>query len=188
MTEPFTPSWRAEILATPPPIAPARSFLYPMRIAGEEDALNRGALRLMVRPRTGGQYLLTCALGFTAPSVPTGVFACPNPDHLCAVAGGYAYLADTTAPETCTLLPLKPVVEVHAAGRLLLFVGFHTVMAWAEDGLAWQTARLTSEGVRVTRVTPETLEGFGWDMRTDRELPFSIDLATGEHTGGVAKP
>ena len=26
--------------------------------------------------------------------MPTGVFACPNPRELCAVAGGYAYIID----------------------------------------------------------------------------------------------
>jgi hypothetical protein len=27
------------------------------------------------------------------------------------------------------------------------------------------------------------LHGFGWDLLTDRELPFTIDLRTGENTG-----
>ena len=33
--------------------------------------------------------------GFTDPAMPTGVFACPNPQEMCAVAGGYAYVIDT---------------------------------------------------------------------------------------------
>jgi len=66
MTE-FARNWTAEILAEAPLIAPARQYVWPMRIAGEEDALARGALRLMVRPASGGQYLVTCALGFAIP-------------------------------------------------------------------------------------------------------------------------
>jgi hypothetical protein len=28
------------------------------------------------------------------------------------------------------------------------------------------------------------LQGWGWDMHTDTELEFALDLATGEHSGG----
>jgi len=167
-------------------IAPARQFTYPLAIAGEEDALGRGALYLMVTPASGGTFLATCALGFTSASVPTGVFACPNPDAMCAVAGGYAYFVDTREPKGCVQLAMKPVTEVHVAAEagLLLFVGFHTVMAWGAEGLAWETARLSWEGVRVTEVTGAQVKGFGWNMPSDKEVEFVIDLGTGEHTGG----
>src|SRR5258708_10022820 len=105
-------NWSVEILKTPPLIAPARQFIYPHQIAGEEDALARGALQLMVRPASGGTFLATCALGFTDPAMPTGVFACPNAVQICAVAGGYAYVIDTEQPEHSTHTALKPVVEV----------------------------------------------------------------------------
>ena len=132
-------------------IAPARQFTYPLQIAGEEDALARGALQLMVRPAAGGVFLATCALGFVDPSMPSGVFACPNPDEMCAVAGGYAYVIDTSRPERRTHISLKPVVEVKVLeeARLLLFVGFHSIVAWGEQGLAWETERLSWEGVRI---------------------------------------
>ena len=174
------------MLDRPPMIAPARQFTYPRQIAGEEDALARGALLLMVRPAAGGSFLATCALGFTSASVPTGVFPCPNPREMCAVAGGYAYLVDTAAPERCTHLQLKPVVEVLTSETrgLLLFVGFHTIVAWGAEGLAWQTAKLSWEGVRVAEVTEDELLGFGWDLRTDREVEFRVDLRSGEHRGG----
>ena len=186
----FAQAWTADVLAKPPMIAPARQFTYPQQIAGEEDALARGALLLMVRPASGGVFLATCALGFTSTSMPTGVFACPNPQEMCAVAGGYAYLVDTRAPSVCTHLPLKPVVEVCVleAQRLLLFVGFHSMLAWGADGLAWQTAKLSWEGVRVTEVLDEEVVGFGWDLMTDKEVEFRVNLQTGAHQGGVIRP
>ena len=183
-------SWTAEVLTQPPMIAPARQFTYPQQIAGEEDALARGALQLMVRPASGGAFLATCALGFTDPSMPTGVFACPNPDELCAVAGGYAYIVDTAHPERSTHIALKPVVEVRSLPEqnLLLFSGFHTIVAWGEDGHAWQTAKLSWEGLRITAIEGNTLHGFGWNLMTDKEVAFSIDLLTGQHQGGGFAP
>lgn len=182
----FGRSWTASVLSAAPMIAPARHYVWPTRIAGEEDALARGALLLNVRAREGAAYLVTCALGFADPSMPTGVFGCPAEDDICAVAGGYAYIANTLRPEGCTQVPMKPVVAVHEVveAGLLVFVGFQTVAAWGRDGLAWETGRLSWEGVRVTAVSGMEIEGFGWDLMADKEVPFTVDPATGLHGGG----
>jgi hypothetical protein len=182
----FPRNWSVEILKTPPLIAPARQFTYPQQIAGEEDALARGALQIMVHPASGGKFLATCALGFTDPTMPTGVFACPDAVQMCAVAGGYAYVIDTAQPEHSTHIAMKPVVEVRplVAQGLLLFVGFHSMMAWGRNGLAWESARLSWEGVRIASIDGHTLHGTGWNLLTDQEIAFSVDLLTGQHQGG----
>jgi hypothetical protein len=179
-------SWRAEVLTAAPLIAPVRRFVYPMHVVGEEEAMARGALQVLVHPAEGGSFLASCARGFASAAMPTGVFACPGPDEICLVAGGYAYLVDTARPEGCTHLRLRPVVEVRELREqgLLLLVGFHTMMAWGINGLAWETRRLSWEGVRVERVEGEEVRGFGWDLRTDREVEFVVDLRTGDAVGG----
>jgi hypothetical protein len=182
----FPHTWRAEVLAKPPLIAPARQFTYPHQVAGEEDALARGALLVMVHPASGGTFLATCALGFSDASMPTGIFSCPNPRELCAVAGGYAYVINTPAPERSTHIPLKPVAEVLPlpAHNLLVFVGFHSLLAWGAEGLVWQTARLSWEGLRLEGVEGDTLRGFGWSMAANKDVEFSVDLRSGAHSGG----
>ncbi|HWW98965.1 MAG TPA: hypothetical protein VNY74_14765 [Edaphobacter sp.] len=189
-TQEFPHNWSVEILKTPPLIAPARQYVYPQQIAGEEDALARGALQLMVHPARGGTFLATCALGFTDPAMPTGVYACPNAVQMCAVAGGYAYIIHTAQPERSTHIALKPVVEVRplVAQELLLFVGFHSMMAWGRDGLAWESTRLSWEGVRITSIDGDVLHGMGWNLLTDREVAFSVNLLTGQHQGGGFAP
>ena len=146
----------------------AAVYLPPLQVAGEEDALDRGALQVLVHPAAGGTFLATCVLGFENVSMPTGVFACPNPDELCAVAGGYAYVVDTTQPQRSAHLSLKPVVHVLTmpAHGLLVFAGFHSLMAWGAEGIAWETARLSWEGIRLDEVGDVTLHGFGWNMQT----------------------
>jgi len=183
----FPHTWRAELLAKPPLIAPARQFTYPQQVAGEEDALARGALLLHIHPADHPAFLATCALGFIDPSMPTGIFSCPNPRELCALAGGYAYLIDTAIPTRSTHLPLKPVAEVLPlpAHNLLLFAGFHSLIAWGPDGLAWHTPRLSWDGIRITGIDGDTLHGLGWNMPTDKELPFTIHLPTGAPTGSA---
>ncbi len=184
--ETFPQTWAARILTAPPLIAPVRQFVYPQRIPGEEDAMNRGALLLDIKPAAGANFLATCALGFRDLALPTGIFACPHPDHLLALAGGYAYVIDTLAPEHCVHLPLRPVTQILPAtsAGVILLAGFHNVLAIDANGLRWQSARLSWEGITLTHADALHLHGTGWNLHTDREVPFTVDLITGEHTGG----
>ncbi len=183
---PFPQNWTARILTVPPLIAPARQFVYPQYVLGEEDAMGRGALLLDIKPAASPNFLATCALGFREPSLPTGIFACPRADDLLAVAGGYAYLIDMLAPERCLHLPLRPTTQIlpAPAANLILLAGFHNILAVDANGLRWQSKRLSWEGVSMIEVRDHHLHGTGWNLHTDREVPFSIDLATGEHEGG----
>jgi hypothetical protein len=182
----FLYNWTANILSKPPLIGPARQFTYPVRVPGEEEAINRGAMLLDIKPMFGANFLATCALGFREATIPNGVFACPRPDDLLALAGGYAYLIDTADPTRCLHLPLRPVTAVLAepSANLLLLSGFHHVAAVGAEGLLWQSARLSWEGVTIYGVHQGRLHGTGWNLHTDQEVPFSIDLESGHHEGG----
>jgi hypothetical protein len=137
----------------------------------------------MIRPEApdATPFLATCALGFRDSAAPTGLWSTPKPEEICAVAGGYAYLIDTTAPERFTMLPYRPVLEVRAAVQenLLLFVGHHAILAWGAGGQAWEPARLSDEGVTIAGIDGGLLRGTGWEMKSDREKPFTLDLRSG---------
>lgn len=185
--EDFRRNWQAEILSTPPLIAPARQHVYP-RIVEE---IERGALQVLLRAGTSGSpALLTFARGFAEPSLPHGLWTCPNPAQLCAACGGYVYLVDSQEPENFLQVPYRPVTAIYAAAKanLLLFAGFHTLWALGAGGPAWESKKLSWEGIRITRVEGWELDGFGWDLMTDREVPFRVDLKTGAHSGGIAPP
>ena len=175
----FPYNWQARILPARPLILPRRSFVYPQ----QAEEVERGALEILIEPGASGAdaFLATCALGFRDAAAPSGVWSCPRAEELCAVAGGYAYLIDTSAPERFTMLPFRPVLDVRVAAdeKLLLFVGHHAILAWGTDGLAWTSAKLSDEGVTVTSIEGGVLRGLGWKMITDRERPFALDLKTG---------
>ena len=183
----FAHAWQAEVLAARPLILPGRQFVYPAQV----EEVERGALEVMIRPpNSAGQFLATCALGFAGSGVPTGVWACPHPAWICVAAGGYAYLIDTRDPARWEQVEYRPVTEIRALAEqdLLLFGSFHSLLAWGREGKAWQTGRLSWDGVRITAVRGATIFGLGWEMRTDRELEFEVDLQTGEHKGGAYLP
>jgi hypothetical protein len=178
----FAHNWRVEILPARPLILPQRSYVYPV----QAEEVERGALEILVFNRSDPQpFLATCALGFRDPAVPTGVWACPDADELCAVSGGYAYVIDSANPSRFTMLPLRPVLEVFAvpAPRLLLFVAHHSILAWGRLGLAWQSEKLSDEGLTITGIDSATVHGRGWQMISDTESPFSLDLQSGRRIG-----
>ena len=170
--------WEAEVLAARPLILPSRHYVYPREV----EEVERGALEILVRPASDAQpFLATCALGFRDPAAPTGVWSCPKPEEICAVAGGYAYVIDTAAPERFTMIPYRPVLEVRAASEtgLLLFVGHRSILAWGAEGQAWESAKLSDEGVSILGIEEGVLRGVGWEMISDRETSFALDLRSG---------
>jgi hypothetical protein len=174
----FSHLWQAQILRERPLILPSRHYTYPR----QAEEIERGALEAEIRPDGDAPFLATFALGFADPSTPSGLWSCPAEDELCAVAGGYAYIVDTRHPERFTHIAFRPVLEVRPVPErgLLLFTGHHGVLAWGAEGQAWESARLSSEGLRLDEIAGDQLCGFGWDLLTDREIPFTLDLRTGE--------
>ncbi|MGA3071795.1 MAG: hypothetical protein ABSD43_16435 [Terracidiphilus sp.] len=193
----FPHHWQAEILPARPLILPARRFVYPR----QAEEVERGALELLIRPVAEAvdesspkppldapsspfarEFLATCALGFLDPAVPSGIWSTPNPEEICAVSGGYAYLIDTSDPDRFTMLPYRPVLEVRPlpAQGLLLFLGHRSILGWGRDGQAWQAEKLSSEGVVIASIEGSVLHGLGWELSTGKEFPFALDLRTGQ--------
>ncbi|MGA9672735.1 MAG: hypothetical protein WBQ94_26195 [Terracidiphilus sp.] len=184
----FTHHWQAEILPSRPLILPSRHYVYPQ----QAEEVERGALEVLIRvnsstqsdpkrPPSAQEFLATCALGFRDPAVPTGLWSCPNPDEICAVCGGYVYIIDTTTPDRFTMIPYRPVLEIRPVPveNLILFVGHHSILAWGANGQAWQSEKLSSEGLTLEDIDGPILHGLGWDLMTDKESRFAIDLQTG---------
>ncbi len=146
-----------------------------------------GSLGSSLNPPTAASlpFLATCALGFRDPAAPTGVWSAPDPKVLCAVSGGYAYLIDTTAPERFTMIAYRPVMAVVPAASvgLLLFVGHHSILAWDGNGQAWESDKLSDEGITVEAVDNSFLHGRAWHLMTDQETPFALDLRSGRLAG-----
>ena len=79
------------------------------------------------------------------------------------------------------MIAYRPVLEIRpaVAEGLLLFVGYHSILAWGREGQAWESEKLSDEGVTIMGVENGVLRGVGWEMRTDKETVFTLDLTTG---------
>ncbi len=79
------------------------------------------------------------------------------------------------------MINYRPVLEIlpAVAEGLLLFVGHHSILAWGREGQAWESEKLSDEGLTITGVKDGVLRGTGWEMKTDKEKSFAIDLRRG---------
>jgi len=180
----FPMNYEVRKLESAPLLHPVEKlYQYPAEI--EEG--DRSGTYLRVVPKTGPAWVGFFALGFDSNQVVSAVCSCPDPDMLCAVAGGYAYVVKSTDPTQWFRIEQRPVVELRALHelQLLLFTGFTTITALGRSGLAWTTKRLSWEGVTISEISGEKLQGLGWDAIADKEIPFVVDLTTGQHTGGA---
>jgi hypothetical protein len=181
----FPRNYDVKVLPSAPPVHPIeKRHHYPIELEEGEGPV----LYLRILPQRGPAWFGMFASGFDSAQVMNAVMSCPDPDCLCVIAGGYAYVVNASHPEHWFRIEQAPVVEfiTVVSKQLILFAGFTSVTALGREGIAWRTGRLSWEGVSMTRVDEHVLHGTGWDALSDKECRFEVDLQTGKHIGGAA--
>lgn len=180
----FPRDYEVKVLEQAPLPHPLEKFYhYPLEL---EEGDRTGAY-VRVVPQHGPAWQGFFALGFDSAQAINCVSSCPDPDQLCVIAGGYAYVVKASDPTQWRQIEQRPVTDLRSLTRqgLLLFVGFTSITALGTAGIAWTTERLSWEGIRVTDIGATELRGFGWDAASDKEVAFVVDLKTGKHSGGA---
>ena len=180
----FPRNYEVRVLEAAPPVHPIeKMYHYPVEL--EEG--DRSGVYLRVVPKSGPAWAGFFALGFDSDQVVSEICSTPDPDSFCTVVGGYAYMVKADNPAQWTRVEQRPVVDLRVVSQqgLLLFAGFTTITAVGSAGTAWNTERLSWEGLTITEIKGDKLMGHGWDALADKEVPFEVDLKTGKHTGGA---
>lgn len=183
----FQREYEVKVLEAPPPVHPLEKlYHYPLEL--EEG--DRSGVYVRVAPKQGPAWFGFFASGFDSPHVMNAVCSCPDPASVCVIAGGYAYVVKATNPMQWFRVEQTPVVELrtNTEQQLILFQGFTSITAIGPNGIAWNTERLSWEGLRITEVRGHLLHGFGWDASSNKEVAFELDLRTGRHAGGARPP
>lgn len=116
----------------------------------------------------------------------SGIYATPSPDTLCVTVQGEGYWVPTLHPKgfgVIQAVPVKRVLRVPDS-TVLLFVDFIRIVAYGANGFLWVTRRLSWDGLTITEVTTRHVRGLGWDSPANCEVPFVVDVDTGEFEGG----
>ncbi len=167
--------------------------LYEIREAGELPGSGRFAEPLLYFPPPGGRpehdgwwlrvkasagasWIGVFAFGYDAPPAFSRVIATPDPQRVCVIARGAAYVVKADEPEVWEKIPLFPVLDVRPIPerQLLLFADFTALAAYGSQGLSWRSPRVCWDELQIRNVTHDTVEGTGFG-----ESRFVVDLKTG---------
>jgi hypothetical protein len=153
-------------------------FFPPPKHRPEHDGL-----WLKVTPANGRAWIGVFAHGDSSSSTFSRVISPPDPSRMCVVARGRAYVVQADEPEVWEQIPLIPVTDVRLIPeeRLLVFSDFIRLAAYDGNGLVWQSPRVCWDGLKIVKVTRDTIEGTGYDPTNSitHESRFVVDLKTG---------
>ena len=134
---------------------------------------------LMIRPENSDPWIGVFASGYGC----SKILSLPDPDFICIVASGSAYIVKANDPRNCQELPTTSLTDVRAIpeARLVIFADFVRLTAFGQNGVAWTSPRLCWDDLEIVKVTSETIEGVGYDPggSGNCDLPFAVELATG---------
>lgn len=180
----FPRNYELKVLQAAPPIHPVEKlYHYPVEL--EEG--DRAGVYARVEPRGRTSWTGFFVEGFESEQAISMVCSCPDPDSVCVVAAGYAYVVKANDPGRWFRIEQRPVtaLRVLEEQRLILFAGFTSITALGDSGIQWTTERLSWEGISISAISVDKLRGVGWDAMADKEIAFEVDLKTGAHSGGA---
>jgi hypothetical protein len=180
----FARNYEFKLLESAPPIHPVeRIHHYPVEL--EEG--DRAGSYVRIEPRGRPAWTAFFAQGFDSPLAINAICGCPDPNSLCAIVGGYGYVVKAFDSGMWFRIEQRPVTHLRVLSQqqLILFAGFTSITALGVSGIEWTTERLSWEGISISEIKGNELQGLGWDAIANREVPFVVDLRTGRHSGGA---
>ena len=71
---------------------------------------------------------------------------------------------------------------------MIVLAGFTKLMAFDGSGVMWETARVSWDALKITDVGVSHIFGEYWDVATEKQAQFEVDLDTGEVEGALEQP
>jgi hypothetical protein len=113
------------------------------------------------------------------------VLPLPSGTSLIVVAGGQAYVIDADDRSLLTTFggQIDTALFAPEASLVILSNGID-LEAWNANSRRWKTRRISWDGIWDLKVDQEHVRGQAWNPFDDCEVPFSVDLRTGDVEGG----
>jgi hypothetical protein len=140
-------------------------------------------LWLRVCPSSGKPWTGVFAFGYSPAVGVSRVLSSPDPNRVCVISQGAAYIVNAGSPEDWRQLPVLPVTDVRVLveHELLIFSDFTHLAAYGASGVVWESQRVCWDDLRIVTVTPKLIEGVGADPTNSSsyEMRFAVDLKSG---------
>jgi hypothetical protein len=141
-------------------------------------------------PAHGASWVGIFAFGDMHPGGECKSYLGPGKEHLTVIAKGEAYIV--SPKDSSSFLHVKSCPAICAipipGWNLMLFHDYTEIMAYNESGLAWESKRLSWDGIEIGEVSGDAVSGKSWDAPNEKNVEFRVNLANGSHQGGSSPP
>lgn len=159
-------------------------------IPNEGSGVGRDGVMVKFLPGYGEPWIGVFAFGDMLPGGDCQVYPGPGRNHLTILAKGDAYIASPNNPDS--FISVKSCPAIHAvpvpSRNLMLFHDYTEIVAYSENGLVWETSRISWDGIEINEVSETAILGKSWDAPNEQHVHFSVDLTDGSHQGGSSPP
>ncbi|MGD1100807.1 MAG: hypothetical protein ABSA59_01975 [Terriglobia bacterium] len=148
-----------------------------------KSRLAHDGLWLKVTAASGKRWIGVFKFGYSSPPAFSCVVDSLDPNRMCVISKGAAYIVKADKPEAWEQIPLVPVLDFRVIpdAGLLIFSDSTRLMAYGSSGLAWRSPRVCWDGLKIVSVNRGIIEGIGYDPTNlvTHESRFAVDLKTG---------
>ena len=150
-------------------------FYYPPPLTRSEH----DGLWISCSPKSGDEWIGVFADEYLSPPAINKVLSTPDPNRMCVISGGRGYIVNSSLPGDWQVMPVFPITYAASVAdcRLLVFGDFRSLSAW-DGNIVW-VANVAIDGLTVTNLNSDRIEGYGFDPSLGANVPFAVDVATG---------
>jgi hypothetical protein len=176
--------------------------LRPDALILKQDTLPTGTRYYIPEGRTdGGRDGLIVTFGLGEAGEWTGVFAfgnngqlrtraivpLPESDLVVVVSDGDGYMVHERQPGSFDGVRAVPVRSVHVipSAGLLVLADDTTMCAYGRQGLVWETERIAWSELVIEDVSSTKIRCRTYDIRSEENLVFEVDVQDGRCHGGI---
>jgi hypothetical protein len=125
------------------------------------------------------------------PAVHHAAIAFPDGWTFCVIRSGSGMIVRADDPLTTSEIESWPITGylVVPDSDLVVFADFTNLVAYGREGIAWRSRRLALDDLKIIRSEDDVLHvtGFFGDL-DEEDVPFSVDLRSGEGAGQPWQP
>lgn len=182
----FPTNYHYEILHEMPQPLTIKHYYFP----GAVTTGGKDGLLLLIKPDGAEPWIGTFADGSHGAKFQNGVYTTPDPDRLCVVSYGKGYIVSARDPQKIETVNLIPILDVRPVTRkgLLIFADYIQLLAYDKTGICWRTKRIAWDDLSINEITDDQIHGEYRDYRSEKSEKFTVDLTTGEVSGGAGFP
>ncbi|HXB91720.1 MAG TPA: hypothetical protein VNU72_05505 [Puia sp.] len=111
----------------------------------------------------------------------SGIFGMPDSNKFCVVSRGNGFIVSANCPREWDSVECMPVMDVKTSveHKIIIFASYTHLVAYGEKGIRWTTVRLSFDGLTITGLAEDIIQGRYYDIRSGRLEDFKVSLKDG---------